>query len=107
MLDAARRAHDFAVGSGRDGLAPGEVPTLGLIKCIEIIGEAANHVSDATTSCLPGIPWRSIVAMRHRTIHGYDDVNLDIVWDTATRALPGLIAALQIALENWPPSAND
>lgn len=102
MLDAAKRAVAFAAGRQRGQLQVGDIETLGLIKCIEIIGEAAGRVSDATMARLPDIPWRSIIAMRHRTVHGYDDVNLDIVWTTATQSLPPLVDSLEAALASWP-----
>ena len=103
MLDAARRAFAFASGTSRERLSPDDIGTLGLVKCLEIIGEAASRVSDPTTTRVVDVPWRSIVAMRHRMVHGYDDINLDIVWVTATQALPPLIAALEAALATWPP----
>ena len=102
MLDAARKAVAFTSRTSRERLSLDDLATLGLVKCIEILGEAANRVSDETTHRVADIPWRSIIAMRHRTVHGYDDINLDIVWVTATQSLPPLIAALEAALANWP-----
>ena len=61
---------------------------LALIKCVIIIGEAANKVSNECKQELPRVPWVDIVGMRHRLIHGYFDINLDIVWSTVTRELP-------------------
>ena len=48
---------------------------------------------------MPDIDWRAIVGMRHRLIHEYYDVNLDIVWSTITDDLPPLIATLERILE--------
>jgi uncharacterized protein with HEPN domain len=102
MLDAARKAVAFASRTTRERLSLDDLATLGLVKCIELLGEAANRVSVETTQRIADVPWRSIIAMRHRTVHGYDDINLDIVWVTATQSLPPLIAALEAALANWP-----
>ena len=74
-----------------------QILVLALIKCVEIIGEAANKVSDECRQDLPTIPWADIVAMRHRLIQGYFDINLDIVWKTVTQELPGLIEELKKA----------
>lgn len=68
---------------------------LALIKCVEIIGEAANKVSEECRQELQGIPWADIVGMRHRLIHGYFDINLDIVWRTVKQELPELISELK------------
>ena len=37
-----------------------------------------------------GIPWKQIIGMRHRIVHGYDTINLDIVWNTAVDSIPPL-----------------
>jgi uncharacterized protein with HEPN domain len=63
---------------------------LSLVKAIEILGEAASRVSEETRSEFCSIPWRDIIAMRNRLIHGYFDINLDIVWKTVTDELPHL-----------------
>lgn len=72
---------------------------LALVKDIEIIGEAAYQISPETQAQLPDIPWPEIVGMRHRLVHAYFDINLDILWRTVQQELPPLISALQHALE--------
>jgi uncharacterized protein with HEPN domain len=67
---------------------------LSLVKCIEIVGEAASHVTLETRNQHASIPWNDIVGMRNRLIHAYYDVDLDRVWDTITDDLPPLIAEL-------------
>ena len=42
----------------------------------------------------PTIPWKSMRGMRNRIAHGYYDINLDVVWDTVSTALPELLAGL-------------
>jgi uncharacterized protein with HEPN domain len=69
--------------------------TLAIIKSIEIIGEAASKMSESCRSNHPVIPWVDIINMRHRMIHAYFDVNLDIVWQTIQTDLPGLVEALE------------
>ena len=53
---------------------------LSLVKCIEIIGEAASKVTKDSRDQFPEIPWAVIVAMRNRLIHADYDVDLDRVW---------------------------
>jgi uncharacterized protein with HEPN domain len=81
-----------------------EQPTLGvllaLVKDIEIVGEAANRVSAPARSEWVEIPWQDIVAMRHRLIHGYFDIDLDVVWSTVTQDLPSLAAQIEAALRS-------
>jgi uncharacterized protein with HEPN domain len=45
------------------------------------------------------VPWNSIVGMRNRLVHAYFDVDLDILWNTVTQALPPLRGQIQPALE--------
>ena len=50
---------------------------------MEIIGEAAARVSIPTREKHDEIPWTNIVGMRNRLIHGYDMVDLNLLWDTS------------------------
>jgi uncharacterized protein with HEPN domain len=99
MLDAAREAIEFAQGRTRVDLNSDRKLVLALVKDIEIIGEAAYQVSQFARDQLPGIPWDDIIGMRHRLVHAYFDINLDILWRTVQEDLPSLIAKL----ESIPP----
>ena len=94
MLDAAREAILFAQNKTRASLDANRMLTLAIIKDIEIIGEAASKVTKECREQLPRIPWLNIISMRNRLIHGYFDINLDIVWQTITQDLPPLIDEL-------------
>ena len=94
MVDAAREALSFASGSSRADLDANRQLVLALVKCIEIVGEAACQVTVAGRDSVPEVPWPSIVAMRHRLVHAYFDIDLDLVWITVTEDLPRLVAVL-------------
>ena len=98
MLDAAREGLPFVAGRNSEDLGRDRMLVLALVKEIEIIGEAASRISDESRQALPRIPWPKIIAMRNRLIHAYADVDLSIVWDTLTGALPELARELEIAL---------
>ena len=98
MLDAAQEALSFVPGRDRSDLDENRMLCLALVRCIEIIGEAASKVSLECKDECPAIPWGDIIGMRNRLIHAYFDINLDIVWSTVTDELPALVAALQEAL---------
>ena len=98
MLDAAKEALSFIAGRSSEDLGRDRMLVLALVKEIEIIGEAASRISDESRKALPRIPWPKIIAMRNRLIHAYVDVDLSIVWDTLTSALPELLRELEIAL---------
>ena len=102
MLDAARTALSFAAGRTRDDLSADLMFQFALVRALEIIGEAAARMSEPTRNRHPEIPWTAIVGMRNRLIHGYFDVDLEIVWRTTTNSLPALITILEFILP--PPS---
>ncbi len=63
-------------------------------RLVEIVGEAAAKISPEIQAKYPSIPWSQIIGMRNRLIHGYDAVDLDVLWDTLEVDLPSLIAEL-------------
>jgi uncharacterized protein with HEPN domain len=68
-----------------------------VIMSLIIIGEAATKVMDSYavfTEEHPEVPWRSMRNMRNRMAHGYFDINLDLVWETAQDWLPKLLKQL-------------
>jgi uncharacterized protein with HEPN domain len=69
----------FAKGRTRADLKLDRMLQLFLVKEIEVIGEAASRVSRELQAKTPQIPWTEIIGMRHRLIHSYTDVNLDVV----------------------------
>jgi UPF0331 protein TTE0752 len=54
------------------------------------IGELANGLSVGFLKEYNKIPWKQIVGMRNRIVHGYDTINLEIVWNTANESIPEL-----------------
>jgi len=99
MLDAAREAVNSAQGHARGDLDQNLVWTLGLVKCVEIVGEAASRVGKERRERYPQIPCVQIVAMRNRLVHMYFDIDLDQVWKAVTEDLPPLVGALEKILE--------
>lgn len=99
MLDAAREAMTFAQARNRSDLDSNRMLVLSLVKDIEIIGEAAYQVTETTRDQLQDIPWDDIIGMRHRLVHAYFDINLDILWQTIQEDLPGLIETLEHLLQ--------
>lgn len=99
MLENGEEALVFISGKQRGDLAADHVLELALTRLLEIVGEAANRVSPETQQRYAHIPWRQIAGLRHRLAHGYDAVDLDILWDIIELDLPPLIAALESIVE--------
>lgn len=90
MLEAIARVRRY-VGRKRRAAFLGD-PLLqdAVMRNIEVIGEAAGRVSAQFAAAHPTVPWRKITGMRHRLIHGYVHVNLDMVWDVVAGDLATL-----------------
>jgi uncharacterized protein with HEPN domain len=66
---------------------------------LEIIGEAANRVSDELKAAHPEVPWRGVIATRNVVAHGYDRVRLEIVWRVIEEDLVPLRRQLEPIVE--------
>jgi uncharacterized protein with HEPN domain len=95
MLDRAKEAVDLLVGKEKADLSGNRVLELALVRLVEIVGEAANRLPVEDQLYYPSIPWKEIVGMRNRLVHGYDAIDLDVLWDTVLIDLPQLIEELE------------
>ena len=95
MLQYSREAVSLARGRTRSDLDDDRLLNLALVRLMEVVGEAASRVSAAGRDEYPGIPWSRMTNMRNRLIHGYDVVDMDILWQTLQGDLPALIGALE------------
>jgi uncharacterized protein with HEPN domain len=99
MIEAAEAAQSFIAGRQRADLDSDRMLLFALVRAIEIIGEAASKLSPDTRAAMASVPWASVVAMRHRLVHAYFDIDATIVWKTATEEIPALLPLLRAALK--------
>ena len=71
------------------------------IKQLEIIGEAANHLSGEIIEKYPDVEWKEIIALRNILIHEYFGVDAKIVWDIISEDLPSLKKTVEIILKDF------
>lgn len=95
MRDYAREAMTLLAGKSRADLETDRVLSLAVVRLLEILGEAATRVPIEMQQLHPSIPWSYIIGMRNRLIHGYDRVDLDIVWAVVVADLPPLATRLE------------
>lgn len=98
MLDHAAEAVEMCRARVRADLDSDRMLNLALVRLVEIVGEAAIRVSKRGQAARPEIPWREIISMRNRIVHGYDQVNFDILWAVIHDDLPPLIKTLTATL---------
>lgn len=103
MRNYAAEAVELTEGISLDELFEDRIRQLALLKLVETVGEAANRVSEKTKQKHTTIPWPQIIGVRNRLVHGYDAVNLDILWQITRNDLPSLITELEdIINEEYP-----
>lgn len=102
MLEAARDVVRLAAGRGPGDLRTDMPLRRAMINAIQEIGEAAAKVSPVGRDRIPAIPWGVVVGMRNRLVHGYDEINFEVVWKVATEEVGVLIVAMEAAFVAWP-----
>ena len=90
ILAAIGAVDKFIKGIGYEDFMKNKLVQDGVIREIEIIGEAAKRLSDEFKSRYGGVPWKEICGMRDKLIHDYFVVDLDDVWKTAVDDLAEL-----------------
>lgn len=95
ILTAAEKCLRFVNGLSFDEFNNSDLHQSAVVKQLEVIGEAANRVSDVFCSDHPEIPWRQMIGMRHRLIHNYTRIDVKTVWETVQNDLSPLIDQLK------------
>ena len=95
IREAALEALEMVRDATREDLDTDRKLSLAVVRLLEIIGEAANGLSSEFKLSRTDLPWTGIIGMRNRLIHGYFDLNLDIVWQTIQEDLPSLLENLK------------
>ncbi len=88
MLDSVEAILSFAKGKRKASLDKDRLLRSAILRELEILGEAANKVSEKTKRRFPHLPWKELIGLRNRLIHAYFDVDHDIIWKTVRNYLP-------------------
>lgn len=94
MREFAQKAMQLAKDKTRANIENDEVLRLAITHLIELVGEAASWIPEADRVTYPSIPWKKVVGMRNRLIHGYDYIDIEILTGVIHSDLPELIKEL-------------
>lgn len=95
MLQYSREVIEVIAGETYETFTTNRVKCLATERLIEIIGEAANHVSVATQESMPEIAWSKIIGMRNKLAHDYGEILSDRVWVIANTGVRELVELLE------------
>jgi len=95
MIDAMEKAETALVEVDYDRFTNDFMINFVAVRALEIVGEAVKRLPMSFRDKYPAIPWKRMAGMRDRIIHGYDSIDLDIVWEVIKRDIPQLKPQLQ------------
>jgi uncharacterized protein with HEPN domain len=103
---ACRAIRRYSRGMSYREFAGDERTQDAVFRRLEVIGEAANRLSQSARETCADVPWPQIVGMRNRLIHGYFEIDLDKVWRVVQEEIHPLLARLEKLVE-LPPDEVD
>lgn len=98
ILDSARHIQAYVEGVSWEDFRLDIQLQDAILRRLEIIGEASGRISVAYKEANPMIHWKDMIGMRNRVIHAYDDIDVEIVWETVQRDIPLLATQLEAIL---------
>ena len=99
ILDAVGKVEKYIKGMSFEDFVQNDMAVDAVVQNLEIIGEASGHIPEDIRSKYPEIPWKRVVGFRNIVIHGYFDVDLEIVWTIATNRLQEVKHGIRRMLE--------
>jgi uncharacterized protein with HEPN domain len=99
ILEALEKIERYAP-RGKLAFENDELFQVWIVRHLQIIGEAASRISDQTQKRFPEVPWGKMIGMRHVLVHGYFEIDLEIVWSVIEKDLPSLKGQIQLVEKN-------
>jgi len=95
MISFCEKIIQFAHEDVEEDSELSEMRVLALLRLFETLGEAAAKISKELQAAHPEIPWTEASDTRNRLIHGYDDLDMSILWHAAEHNIPPMLAQLR------------
>lgn len=100
ILEAMNKIQRYCQGLSREDFIKNELVIDGVIRNLEVIGEAAKNIPEEIKIQYPEIPWRRMIGLRNMAIHEYFGVDLDITWKIVSENIPETIPKIEAMLKN-------
>jgi uncharacterized protein with HEPN domain len=95
ILESVERCRTYVHGLTQEQFGADTRTLYAVAWCLTVIGEAARHVPDEVSARYPEIPWAQMGGMRNHIVHGYDQIDLEVVWKVLCDHLPALVPHLE------------
>lgn len=102
MCFALAKVVEKARGLSRESLVEGEDNTELIIHYLTILGEAANNISRPFAHMHDDIDFAAIAGLRHRLVHDYANIDLDIIWEIVSKDVPRLYPRIKALVDSIP-----
>jgi uncharacterized protein with HEPN domain len=99
ILEAIEKIEPYAA-RGREAFEKEELIQVWIVHYLQILGEAANKLSQQLRTRYPEVPWGKIIGMRHILVHSYFEIDLEIVWSALENDLKPLQSQIKYLLED-------
>ena len=95
MIDCCYKIQTYTEGFDIDSFENTGLNFDATIRNFQILGEAASNIPDEIVNLLPEVDWENIIAMRHKIVHGYFGIRIEILWDAVQTKIPDLEQKLE------------
>jgi uncharacterized protein with HEPN domain len=99
IAESCEKIMNFTTGMTKTKLLRDAKTYDAVIRNLEIIGEAAKHISGPTRAKMQDINWRKIAGMRDILVHEYFGIDNNILWDIVQNKVPELSKAIKTFFE--------
>lgn len=106
MLEAVKRIEQYARGVTFEKLKKDTLVLDGIVRNLEIIGEAAKNIPSQFREKYPEVEWKKIGGLRDILAHEYFGIDLEVVWDIVKNKLPGLQEQVSSILKGKNPAVG-
>jgi uncharacterized protein with HEPN domain len=101
ILDAMEKAETMLSDVDFDEFEEDYQLNFAVVRALEIVGEATKRLPESLRDQYSEIPWKDMAGMRDRIIHGYDAINLRVVWETVKGRIPEIKPNIQQILDDY------
>lgn len=99
ILTAMNKIERYCSGLSQDDFARNELVIDGVIRNLEVIGEAAKNIPEEIKTKYAEIPWKRMIGLRNMAIHEYFGIDVSITWEIVSKNIPETMPKIEAMLK--------